>query len=135
MSGGSGSLDHVLINKSRSQTSVYDGPSINDFDACKGSIKTWFSQLTHVKSAPTGSQNKSDCWRTDAHCGKSCAFDVTFITSIPIVLTIEPSSMHGQMHLGEALASSDHIWDFPHTLAPLTLQDAKDKGLEYVLVA
>ncbi|KAK0479331.1 hypothetical protein IW261DRAFT_1420054 [Armillaria novae-zelandiae] len=133
-SSGSGSLDHVLINKPHSKTSVYDGPSINEFEICEGSIKTWFNKLTHIKLATTGSQTRSDCWH-NVYCSKRCAFDITFITSIPVVLTIEPSSIHGQMHLSEALSNTDHIWDFPHTLTPLTLNDVKDKGLEYILVA
>ncbi|KAK0219334.1 hypothetical protein EDD85DRAFT_961301 [Armillaria nabsnona] len=42
--------------------------------------------------------------------------------------------MAGQSHL-DFMDLEEQNWDFPCTLAPLTLREAKEKGLEYVVVS
>ncbi len=57
-----------------------------------------------------------------------------FWTWIPVILTIEPANMAGQLHLDVA-NQEEQNWDFPRTLAPLTIREAKDKGVEYIMAA
>ncbi len=42
--------------------------------------------------------------------------------------------MDGQLHL-DAVDQEERNWDFPRTLAPLTIREAKDKGVEYIMAA
>lgn len=96
----------------------------------QGKIKTWFNFLTHMTAACKGTA--VSCWR-GKHCSSE-AISVKLWTWIPVILTIEPANMAGQSHL-DFTDLIEQNWDFPCTLAPLTLRGAKEKGLEYVVVS
>ncbi len=96
----------------------------------QGQIKTWFNFLTHMTAAHKGTA--VSCWR-GKHCSSE-AISVKLWTWIPVILTIEPANMAGQSHL-DFTDLVERNWDFPRTLAPLTLREAREKGLEYIVVS
>ncbi len=112
------------------ECAVLDKPWIQDFEMYQGQIKTWFNFLPHMTAAHKGTA--VSCWR-GKHCSSE-AVSVKLWTWIPVILTIEPANMAGQSHL-DFTDLVERNWDFPRTLAPLTLREAKEKGLEYVVVS
>ncbi|KAK0435787.1 hypothetical protein EV421DRAFT_1740054 [Armillaria borealis] len=122
--------DHIKVHRASRECAVVDKPWIQDFEMHQGKIKTWFNFLTHMATACKGTA--VSCWR-GKHCSSE-AISVKLWTWIPIILTIEPANMAGQSHL-DFVDLIERNWDFPCTLAPLTLREAKEKGLEYVVVS
>ncbi len=60
--------------------------------------------------------------------------DLQILDLDPCHSYIEPANMAGQLHLDVA-NQEEQNWDFPRTLAPLTIREAKDKGVEYIMAA
>ncbi|PBK85801.1 hypothetical protein ARMGADRAFT_1035991 [Armillaria gallica] len=101
----SAASDHVQIHKPLAERPIVNKPLTQNFEPCKGQIKNWLHSLTHIKLVSKG--DPVSCWRGD---------DLKFWTWIPVILTIEPANQEEQN------------WDFPWTLAPLKIREAKDKG-------
>ncbi|KAK0234340.1 hypothetical protein IW262DRAFT_1452899 [Armillaria fumosa] len=122
--------DHIKVHRASREHSVVDKPWIQDFDMYQRQIKTWFRSLTHIMAACKGTA--MSCWR-GKHCSNK-VISVKLWTWIPVILTIEPANMEGQSHF-DLMDLVERNWDFPCTLAPLTLREAKEEGLEYVVVS